>query len=354
MARLPRNISKNKQNDIQSGNSEQVSPIAIASRQDTASEKTSLHPRNKHRSRYDFDQLIAACPVLAKFVKLNAYNDASIDFANPQAVKALNQALLKQFYRISEWDIPAQYLCPPIPGRADYLHYIADLLGAANGGIIPYGESVQVLDIGTGANAIYPLIGNREYGWRFVGADIDPIALANAQHILDMNSDLSAAIELRLQASLSSIFKGVVQQNETFDLSMCNPPFHASLAEAVVGTQRKWQNLGKGGVQAPSAVRNFGGQSAELYCIGGEEAFVNRMVNESKLFSTQCLWFTTLISKASGLPSVYRALKEVNALEVKTIDMAQGQKKSRLVAWTFFNVNQRRAWASAKWNASKR
>lgn len=329
-----------------------------ASRRDVATEKTSLHPRNKHRGRYDFDQLIDVSPALASFVKLNPYNDASIDFANPQAVKALNQALLKQFYNISEWDVPAQYLCPPIPGRADYLHYLADLLGTANSGVIPHGESVQVLDIGIGANAIYPLIGNREYGWRFVGADIDSIAIANAQHILDMNSDLSGAIELRLQAAPSSIFKGIVQQGETFDLTMCNPPFHASLDEARAGTQRKWQNLGKGmgrgHAQARPAVLNFGGQAAELYCIGGEEAFVNSMVNESKQIVTQCLWFTTLISKATSLPSIYRALKKVNALEVKTIDMAQGQKKSRIVAWTFLNASQQRAWGSSKWSTSKK
>ena len=160
-------------------------------------EKSSLHPRNKHRSRYDFDQLIIANAELAQFVRLNAYHDASIDFANPQAVKVLNQALLQQFYNIANWDIPAQYLCPPIPGRADYLHYLADLLGDVNGGVIPLGESIRVLDIGLGANAIYPLIGYREYGWHFVGADIDPIAIANAQRILDANTGMSGTSSAR-------------------------------------------------------------------------------------------------------------------------------------------------------------
>ncbi len=301
-------------------------------------EKPNLHSRNKHRGRYDFDILIQANPALASFVKLNAYHDASIDFANPQAVKALNQALLKQFYNISVWDIPAQYLCPPIPGRADYLHYLADLLASSNAGVIPRGESVRILDIGVGANVIYPLIGNREYGWHFVGSDIDPIALANGQGILDANG-LSTAIELRLQASPLAVFKGIVRQGERFNLTMCNPPFHGSLEEANTGTQRKWQNLGKGASklghknQAPAL--NFGGQAAELYCAGGEVAFVNRMVNESAQFASQCYWFTTLVSKAASLPSIYRSLKAVHALQVKTIDMAQGQKKSRIVAWTF-------------------
>lgn len=305
--------------------------------------KPSLHPRNKHQGRYDFDSLIQASTSLAKFVQLNAFGDASIDFSNAQAIKALNQALLKQFYAISTWDIPKHYLCPPIPGRADYIHYVADLLSAANSGAIPQGETVRVLDIGVGANTIYPLIGSREYGWHFVGADIDATALKNAQHIVNVNA-LSNAIELRLQNAVVSIFKGIIAQNELFDLTLCNPPFHASLAEAQAGTQRKWRGLGKNKANAQSPTLNFGGQANELYCEGGEEAFINTMVNESKQFANQCLWFTALISKASTLPSVYRALKKVNTLEVKTIEMAQGQKQSRIVAWTFLNASQQRAW----------
>lgn len=299
-----------------------------------------MHPRNKHHDRYDFDLLVQAYPALTNFVKLNAYNDYSIDFANPQAVKALNKALLTQYYNILEWDIPANYLCPPIPGRADYLHYLADLLGTTNGGEIPRGKNIQGLDIGIGANAVYPLIGHREYGWRFVGADIDSAALENAQQILGANVGLSDVIELRLQKSPSAIFKDIIHKDEFYQFTMCNPPFHGSLAEAHAGTRRKWQNLGKNTgkithVKGSSVKLNFGGQVAELYCEGGELTFVTRMVNESVQVKHQCVWFTALISKAANLPNVYRALKHVNALQVKTIEMAQGQKQSRMVAWTF-------------------
>lgn len=307
--------------------------------------KSELHPRNRHRARYDFDQLVQASSALAPYVKLNEYGDASIDFSNALAVKALNQALLKQVYAVSAWDIPKKYLCPPIPGRADYLHYLADLLSEGNASVIPRGQSVRVLDIGVGANIIYPLIGTREYGWQFVGADIDAKALNNAQQIVEANA-LSHVIELRLQTSPVSIFKGVIGEGEKFALTMCNPPFHGSLEEAQAGTQRKWRGLGKNiakrGSTNKSPVLNFGGQNAELYCEGGEQAFVTAMIKESKQYATQCVWFTTLISKAANLPSVYSALKNVNAIEVKTIEMSQGQKKSRIVAWTFLNASQQR------------
>nr|MBP6709559.1 RlmF-related methyltransferase [Accumulibacter sp.] len=188
-------------------------------------ERKSLHPRNKHGGRYDFQALIACSPELATFVAPNAYGDESVDFANPDAVRALNSALLKHHYGITGWKLPAQYLCPPIPGRADYLHHLADLLALSNGGSIPYGEAIRVLDVGVGANCIYPLIGHSEYGWNFVGTDIDRAALACAQGTIDANSGHRDAIELRYQSSPSSIFKNVMQADELFDLTLSNPPF---------------------------------------------------------------------------------------------------------------------------------
>lgn len=331
-------------------------PRGVITAKDMAApaEKTNLHPRNPHRGRYDFKQLIAGNTELAAFVSPNEYGDESIDFADPSAVKALNRALLNQVYGIKEWDIPAQYLCPPIPGRADHLHFLADLLADSNGGVIPRGDSIRVLDIGVGANCVYPLIGHREYGWQFVGTDIDAAAIANAQNIVNANG-LSDAITLRLQASPAAIFNGVVQADEVFDLSMCNPPFHASLAEARSGTQRKWKNLGRdaeyknalGKKKIP--VLNFGGQSMELCCEGGEEAFVCRMIAESARLPGSCMWFTTLISKSASLPGVYRALKYAGALHNKTIEMAQGQKKSRIVAWTFLDEKRQHAWRLLRW-----
>ena len=312
-------------------------------------EKIALHPRNVHRGRYDFRQLMAASPELAVFVGLNAHGDASIDFADPRAVRALNRALLIHFYAIKNWDIPPQYLCPPIPGRADYLHYLADLLADANGGVIPRGAAVRSLDIGTGANAIYPLIGHRLFGWQFVASDIDAAALTNAQGILDANGGLET--RLRLQTTRQTVFKGIIQPGELFDVTLCNPPFHASLAESHAGTQQKWKNLGKSSSRKP--LLNFGGQGAELWCEGGEAAFIARMVAESTAFAVRCLWFTTLVSKSASLPAVYRALKNAGVGDFRTVEMAQGQKQSRFVAWTFFDQSQRSAWAHARWGLNR-
>ncbi|MFD2514019.1 23S rRNA (adenine(1618)-N(6))-methyltransferase RlmF [Pontibacter locisalis] len=311
-------------------------------------EKAGLHLRNRHRDRYDFKQLIKSCPELRPFVKLNAYSNESIDFFDPQAVKMLNKALLVHFYGIKGWDIPQNYLTPPIPGRADYIHHAADLLGAANQGRIPKGQKVKCLDVGVGASCVYPIIGNKEYGWSFIGADIDPVSIESAKKIVESNPTLKGSVELRLQKNPRDIFQGIIKEDERIDLTLCNPPFHASLAEAQAGTLRKLSNLQQKKITKPTL--NFGGQNAELWCEGGEQRFVKDMVYQSKQFSTSCFWFTTLLSKQANLKPVLQALKDVKAFEVKTIAMSQGNKVSRIVAWTFLTQEQQKKWVEAKWN----
>ncbi|GGK86134.1 23S rRNA (adenine(1618)-N(6))-methyltransferase RlmF [Rufibacter glacialis] len=314
-------------------------------------EKAGLHPRNRHRERYDFQQLIKTYPPLGSLVRLNEYRDASIDFFNPEAVKTLNKALLKHFYGIQYWDIPPNYLCPPIPGRADYLHYLADLLASGNpkgkGNQVPKGARIKCLDIGVGANCVYPIIGVKEYGWSFVGADIDPVSIASAQKIIDQNPTLKGQIECRLQPNHQNIFQGIIQPGEQFDLTLCNPPFHASRAAAQAGTTRKVRNLTQGKSTKP--VLNFGGQSNELWCEGGEAAFIANMIRQSKDFADSCLWFSTLVSKSEHLKNTYKALEKAQAAEVKTIPMHQGNKSSRLVAWTFLDPAQQNDWRSSRW-----
>lgn len=313
-------------------------------------EKSELHPRNKHRERYDFKQLIASHQELAAFVKVNDYEDESIDFFNPDAVKTLNKALLKHYYGITTWDIPANYLCPPIPGRADYIHYVADLLRDSQPTAtkkIPQGSVIKCLDIGIGANCVYPIIGSQEYGWSFIGADIDPIAIKSANRIIQANPALKEKIELREQSNSKNIFQGIIKKDECIDLSICNPPFHASLAEAQAGSLRKLKNLKQKKITKP--VLNFGGQQNELWCEGGEERFVRDMIFQSRQFADSCFWFTTLISKQSHLKNVYATLEKVEAVEVKTIGMGQGNKVSRMVAWTFLTKQEQKEWIQKRW-----
>lgn len=287
-----------------------------------------FHPRNRHTGRYDFDRLYAACPELKKFTRLNPAGRYTIDFADPIAVKLLNSAILKTDYGVEYWEIPDNYLCPPIPGRADYIHFAADLLNSTN--LSTPVEPIRVLDIGVGANVIYPLIGHAEYAWHFVGSDIDRKAIASARKNITANQ-LQDAIEIRHQSNAHHIFNSIIKKDDYYALSICNPPFFQSAEQAHQQNQRKWKNLGKKAMQT----RNFGGQSNELWCEGGELAFISRMIQESVQYKNQVLWFTTLVSRESILPALTKQLRQLRIKDIKIVDMAQGQKRSRFLAWRF-------------------
>ena len=312
-------------------------------------EKDKLHPRNKNRERYDFKQLIDCYPELADYVRPNLYGDESIDFADPEAVKALNKAILQLHYSIVNWSVPNGYLCPPIPGRADYIHHIADFLSRNNYGKIPTGSKIKCFDIGVGASCIYPIIGNKEYGWSFIGADIDPVAVESANNIIETNPGLKGNVVCKLQNNPKDFFYGIIRRDEFIDLSICNPPFHASAEEAKSATIRKIHSLKLNKKEEP--ILNFGGRNNELWCDGGEEKFIRNMIFQSKKFADSCFCFSSLVSKESNLKNVYRNLEQVEAFAVETIPMGQGNKTSRIVVWTFLDTEAQNKWKNTRWKA---
>lgn len=330
--------------------------------------KQLLHKNNIHRNGYDFTALTLAHPALSAHVIINKFNQQqTIDFSKPHAVKALNTALLKHHYQIKQWDTPAGYLCPAIPGRVDYIHYLAELLSSTSFPASVKKTVINALDIGTGSGAIYPLLAHKIYDWNVVCSEIDPKSIQSAKENIEKN-ELEQSITLRPQPEEKHIFRGIIQPDEFYHISLCNPPFHKSFEEANAGTKRKWENLN--GKKSPKhssnansdktadqrseknldkdsgnhevkstkkAPLNFGGQHAELWCAGGEVAFIRNMIHESKFVRHQVLWFTCLVSKKDHLGDVKLALKKAKVKQRKVIKMAQGNKVSRFVAWSFFD-----------------
>ena len=265
-------------------------------------------------------------------MKPNAHGDLSIDFSDPLAVKTLNAALLNRYYNIVGWDLPEGALCPPIPGRADYIHYMADLPGLEQ-------PKIKLLDIGTGANGIYPLLACQIYGWQCVGSDINAHSLENVATIIAHNPTLKDRFTLRTQHDKNHMFEGIIQAGEFFDVSVCNPPFHASPDEAVKGSQRKLNNLarsrGEQTARDKSPTLNFGGLGAELWCKGGEQLFLKKLIRESQVYATQCRWFSSLVSKADNVKPAKKLIRKLGAVDCREIEMTQGNKTTRVLAWTF-------------------
>ena len=310
-------------------------------------EKIRLHPRNKNRERYDLNALKKVEPKLSEHIVMNRYGAETVDFADPIAVKLLNKALLRHYYGIENWEFPDENLCPPIPGRADYVHYIANLLSENNSGTIPIGDKITCLDIGVGASCIYPIIGVAEYGWKFIGTDIDSKSIASAQQIVGANASLSDKIICKLQTHSKHIFQNILGKEDKIDVTLCNPPFHASKEDAQKGTRRKIKNLS--GKKAKTPKLNFAGIDHELIYEGGEYAFIRTMIAESENFSKNCCWFSTLVSKQSNLERVFALLDKTDATQIKKIPMGTANKSSRIIAWTFLSKAEREAWRRSKW-----
>jgi 23S rRNA (adenine1618-N6)-methyltransferase len=310
-------------------------------------EKVRLHTRNKNRERYDLIALIKVTPELKNHITHNKYGIESVDFSNPLAVKLLNTAILNHYYGITHWKFPDENLCPPIPGRADYIHYMADLLAENNFGTIPTGDKITCLDIGLGASCIYPIIGVTEYGWKFIGSDINPKSIASSQQIVNSNASLKGKIECRLQKNSKNIFHGILTKEDKIEFSVCNPPFHSSAEDAQEGTRRKIMNLSGKKVKTPEL--NFAGISNELIYEGGEYKFIQNIIKESEEFSQNCFWFSTLVSKQSNLKRIYTLLEKTEVNQIKTIPMGTSNKSSRIVAWTFLSKEARKEWRETRW-----
>ena len=300
------------------------------------SSKLKFHLKNKHQGGYDFSKLCKAYPLLSESVFENQYQTKTVDFSNPNAVKALNTALLFLHYKIMYWDFPADNLCPPIPGRVDYIHHLADLLKSSS-----IDKNARILDIGTGASCIYSLLGNAEYNWQFVGTDIDKKSIENAQYIIDKNN-LTKKISLKHQLDKSHILKGILSVTDKFEAVICNPPFHDSNEAAIAATKKKLKGLD----QETDFVRNFGGKHNELWYKGGEKVFIHNYIYESSLFKKQCCWFSTLVSKKENVRPIKVSLKKLKATEVKVIPMYQGNKNTRIVAWTFLTNQEQKEWSA--------
>ena len=279
-----------------------------------------MHPRNRYAPKHDFQDLLRREPALGPFLITTPGGKTSLDFSARPALLLLNRTLLRRDYRLSFWDLPEGHLVPPIPGRLDYVHTLADLIG----------REAQVLDVGTGASLIYPILGVSEYEWRFVASDIDPRSVKVATAIATMNDRLRGRIEVRRQPDAEAIFRNVIRPGETFTATMCNPPFFASRAEAEQAGNKKWKKLGR-----DASGLSFGGSDRELWTPGGELQFLRRMIRESREYADRIGWFTTLVSKRGYLTAAEAALGRAGAREHRVLTLEQGNKKSRILAWRY-------------------
>lgn len=288
-----------------------------------------MHIRNKHKDGYDLEKLPHANPNLKKYIGI-IHDKKSIDFSDPKAVFELNKSLLLADYKLKSWEISTNSLCPAVPGRADYVHHVADLISLETKSTAK-DSNIRVLDIGTGSSMIYPIIGAQEYEWNFVATEIDRNSIHYAEVNINKNVWLKKKIQLRFQDTPENILTGIIFDQDKFDAIICNPPFFKSREDNWKSSTKKFQNLNK--TTEKITVQNFAGHPNELWCPGGEKAFITKLINESKTYQAQLKWITTLVSSKDNLKPLIAVLEYNKAAKIEIINMKQGNKASRILAW---------------------
>lgn len=220
----------------------------------------------------NFRLLAKQFPNFAKYVYENKYGGCSIKWSDKNALKELNKCLLKKDFAIDYWEIPDGFLIPTITSRLNYICWIKSLLDDIlykeksaeivfddplfdNNNKIPQQKFlnkvikgvkkntgnnfdsflnlkedqeekiiVTGLDIGTGANCIYPLLGYGMYKWHFKASEINPESIESANNIINRNY-LESFIRVEKQNNENIIFYSVVKPHEIFYFCMCNPPY---------------------------------------------------------------------------------------------------------------------------------
>ena len=308
-----------------------------------------MHPRNVFAaSNPDFATLAATRPRLLPYLIETKDGRHTIDFSSWDAVFELNRALLDACYGVKHWEVPRGHLCPPAANRANYVHWIEDLLALsrpASASASAAGPAVVGLDVGVGASCVYPLIGASLNGWRFVGIDVTDVAVAGARANAAGNPAIRHLVEIRDARTFhlartsptpenqtrtsdsrgGSLLLPAIDDHETFAFCMCNPPFFDSDIGAEEMRRRK--NPGS----------DFGGSDAETSCPGGERAFTARLFEDSLALRDRVHWFTTMCGKKETVKHLRRALasRDARVAAVRTTVFRQGKTARWGVAWSF-------------------
>jgi 23S rRNA (adenine1618-N6)-methyltransferase len=65
--------------------------------------------------------------------------------------------------------------------------------------LLDHNNDITCLDIGVGANCIYPILGISEYNWNFIASDINTNSIASAKKIIKSNTILNGKVKFRVQ-----------------------------------------------------------------------------------------------------------------------------------------------------------
>jgi len=295
----------------------------------------------------------------------------------------LTRALLSSHFRLKLLYLDEDHLCPPIPNRFFYLHWIhTHLMGIKWVGVkyvrnnkgegprLEYNNTpselgnVDGLDIGSGASCIYSMLAARFFRSTMITSEIDSksVSLANANvkanHLSNMVTVLqvppthsqqqqqqhnNSAIGGPLQRAVEIYFQ---QQQQNFsplksrlvlDFVMTNPPFYdpasTDISTARIGDGRQRSNM----------------TVSEAYYPVGEVGFVTEMIEDSLRISNNeiqatttttepyfsAAWHSSMLGKKTSLIKLKKLLIHLlGPAHVESTEYGPGHYTRWFLAWT--------------------
>ncbi|CAI5708430.1 unnamed protein product [Hyaloperonospora brassicae] len=302
------------------------------SRRPTPHLGASTHDRNRYKhSAPDFYALGQQYTEFGRYLRNvdDVKCRASLAWDDPFAVRELTKTLLLHDFGL-HWEIPINRLCPPLPNRLNYLHWIEDLLSQADWSkfvgneqdpkaIAMDKETVCGIDVGTGASCIYALLGATMNKWKFIATEIDAESFACAKENVSRNH-LEALISVKRTHTNKLLAEPLEDEplKHKFHFVMCNPPFFDNMDEADTNPESSCM-----------------GSPNEMVFPGGEVAFIGQMIVESKDLQNRVLWFTSMVGRKASLRKLLALLREMKVRSTRTTEFFQGRTKRWGVAWTF-------------------
>ncbi|XP_062887904.1 RNA N6-adenosine-methyltransferase mettl16 [Mobula hypostoma] len=285
----------------------------------------SMHPRNRYKDKPpDFSYLASKYKEFQQHVHTSLTGKVSLNFKDPEAVRALTCTLLKEDFGLTI-DIPLERLIPTVPLRLNYIHWVEDLIGSD----ISKSELIRGIDIGTGASCIYPLLGATMNGWFFLATEVDDMCFDYAMKNVEQNnlSDLIKVVKVPQKTLLMDALK---EESEiVYDFCMCNPPFFANQMEA------KGVNSRNPSRPPPSSV-NTGGIT-EIMAEGGELEFVKRIIHDSLQLKKRLRWYSCMLGKKCSLVPLKEELRQQGVPKVTHTEFCQGRTMRWALAWSFYD-----------------
>ncbi|TFK22029.1 hypothetical protein FA15DRAFT_644769 [Coprinopsis marcescibilis] len=300
-----------------------------------------MHARNPYKNGIDFRRLTGNYESLRTHIYLTNDGQCSLDFRDENAQRCcreLTKAILKCDFGV-DLELPEDRLCPPVPNRLNYILWIQDIIAASRWSKSGPGTAerrIRGLDIGTGASAIYPLLAcSLEGGWQMVGTELDHKSYEYAKRNVDM-SDMSTRIQIR-EAGAEILGPLFDEREESFDFTMCNPPFYSSQTEIerLKGEKEGLPSQVCTGGELEMVYSGVASSDDDWERQGGEVAFVGRMVSESARVRERCRWFTSMLGRLSSVPKITAVLKCFEISNYIVTEFVQGRTRRWAIGWSF-------------------